>query len=169
MGVILELSAPGVQNPGEPRKVCSDEALVGGQPLEGRGRRLKQGVVREALMRADEGSERLRHGEGEEEMRPGQLLLEVVCEPLLGFMLLTLGTVTVATGMIDAVVSPTAWALIEAMSIVSALAVLDGADDLAVGGGEVGIALQILRRKSMEDIAEGNHDRSPCMREFRRS
>jgi hypothetical protein len=83
-------------------------------------------------VRADEGSERLRNGEGEEEVRPGKLLLEVVFEPLLSFMLLTLGTVAVATGMIDAVVSSTAWALIEAMSIVSALAVLDGADDLAV-------------------------------------
>ena len=68
----------------------------------------EQGVVREALMRADEGSERLRDGEGEEEVRPGQLFVQVVLEPLLGCMLLTLGTVAVATGMIDAVVSPTA-------------------------------------------------------------
>ena len=51
----------------------------------------------------------------------------------------------------------------------SALAVLDGADDLAVGGGEVGIALQVFWRKGGEDIAEGGHDRSPCMRALRRS
>ena len=49
-------------------------------------------LVREALMRADEGSECLRNGEGEQEVRPGQLFLQVVGEPLLGFMLLTLGT-----------------------------------------------------------------------------
>ena len=59
-------------------------------------------------MRADEGSERLRDGEGEEEVRPGQLFVQVVLEPLLGCMLLTLGTVAVATGMMDAVVPPTA-------------------------------------------------------------
>ena len=59
-------------------------------------------------MRADEGSEGLRDGEGEEEVRPGKLFVQVVLEPLLGFMLLTLGTVAVATGMLDAVVSPTA-------------------------------------------------------------
>ena len=47
-------------------------------------------------------------------MRPGQLLLQVVLEPLLGLMLLTLGTVAVATGMMDAVWLPTAWALREA-------------------------------------------------------
>ena len=108
VGVVLELPAPGVQDAGEPRQVGPDEALVCGQPLEGRGRGVKQGLVREALMRADEGSQGLRDGEGEEEVRPGQLFVQVVLEPLLGFMLLTLGTVAVATGMIDAVLPPTA-------------------------------------------------------------
>ena len=95
-------------------------------------------------MRADEGSERLRDGEGEEEVRPGQLFVQVVLEPLLGFMLLTLGTVAVATGMMDAVVPPTVLALREAVAVVSALAVLDGADDLAVGEGQMGVALQVF-------------------------
>jgi hypothetical protein len=121
-----------MQDTGEPREVCPDKALVLGQPLEGHGRRLKHGVVREALMRADEGTQGLRDGEGEEEVRPGQLFAQVVFEPLLSFMLLTLGTVAVATGMLDAVLSPTAVALIEAMPIMAAAAVLDGADDCAV-------------------------------------
>jgi hypothetical protein len=76
--VVLELPPPGVQDSSEPRQVGPDEALVLGQPLESRGRRLQQSLVREALMRADEGSERLRDGEGEEEVRPGQLLVQVV-------------------------------------------------------------------------------------------
>ena len=50
--------------------------------------------------------------------------------------MLTRGTVSVATGMMDAVVLATALALIETVALVSALAVLDGADDLAVRGGE---------------------------------
>jgi hypothetical protein len=37
-----------------------------------------------------------------------------------------------------------------------------------VRGGEGGIALQILGRKGVEDVAEGGHGRSPCMREFMR-
>jgi len=86
-------------------------------------------------MRTAERSEGLRHGEGEEEVRPGQLLLQVVREPLLGFMLLTLGAMTIATGMLDAVLLATAVAVIEAMAIVPALALWDGADDLAVGEG----------------------------------
>ena len=120
-------------------------------------------------MRADEGSERLRDGEGEEEVRPRELLVQVVSEPLLGFMLLTLGAVPVATGMIDAVVPPTSWALREAMAVVSALTWLEGTDDLAVCGRERRIALQVLWRKSIEDITQGGHGRSPCMRALRRS
>ena len=78
VGVVLELPAPGVQDPGKSWEIGPDEAFVGGEPFEGRGRRVKHGLVRGALMRADEGSERLRDGEGEEEVRPRELLVEVV-------------------------------------------------------------------------------------------
>ena len=120
-------------------------------------------------MRADEGTQGFRDGEGEEEVRPGQLFVQVVLEPLLGFMLLTLWTVAVATGMMDAVVSPTALALVEAVTVMAALALLDGADDLAVCSGEGGRALQVFWSKGSEELAPGSHGRSPCMREFRRS
>ena len=73
-------------------------------------------------MRADEGSERLRNSKGQEEVRPGQLCVQVVLEPLVGCMLLTRGTVAVATGMVDAVLFPTAGALREAMAVRAALA-----------------------------------------------
>jgi hypothetical protein len=63
---------------------------------------------------------------------PGKLLVQVVMKPLLGFMLLALGRVAVATGMMDAVLFSTALALREAVSIVSTVAMLDSADDLAV-------------------------------------
>ena len=102
-------------------------------------------------------------------MRPGKLSLQVVMKPLLAFMLLALGTVPVATGMIDAVVLATTLALIEAVAIVPALAMLDSADGLAMRGGQMGIALQVLWRKGGEDIAESRHGRSPCMRALRRS
>jgi hypothetical protein len=77
------------------REVRPDETLVCGQPFESERRGGEQGVGREALRRAEEGSEGLRHGAGEEEGRPGKLLLQVVVEPLLGCMLLPLGTVPV--------------------------------------------------------------------------
>lgn len=68
-------------------------------------------------------------------------------------MLLTLGTVAIATGMIDAMLSSTVWALIEAVAIVPALALLDGADDLAVCEGQMGVAHQVFWSKGGEDLA----------------
>lgn len=121
---------------------------------------MKHGLGRGALRRADEGAEGLRHGEGAEEVRPGQLFVQVVFEPLLGFMVLTRGTVAVTTGMVHAVLAPTRVALREAVAVGAALALWDGADDLAVGGGERGIALKVCWRQGREDIAEGGHDRS---------
>ena len=169
VGVVLELPAPRVQDPGKPWEIGPDEARVCGQPFEGHCRRLKHGVIRDTLMRAEKGTQGLGDGEGEEEVWPRELFVQMVLEPLLGFMLLTLGAVAVATGMVDTVLSRTTWALIEAVSVISAVAVLDGTDDLAVRGGESGIALQVLGREGGEDLAEGGHGRSPCMRALRRS
>jgi hypothetical protein len=90
-------------------------------------------------------------------------------EPLLGFMLLTLRAMTIATGMIDTVLPPTMLALIEAVTVMAALALLDGTDDLAMRHGEMRVALQVLGRKGGENIAEGGHGRRPCMRVLRRS
>ena len=78
MRVVLELPAPGRQDTEKTREVCPDETLVFGEPFEGFGRGVEHGVVREALMRADEGTQRLRNGEGDEEMRSGKLLLQMV-------------------------------------------------------------------------------------------
>ena len=102
-------------------------------------------------------------------MRPGKLSRQRALEPLLGCMMLALGAMAVATGMMDAVVPPTAWALRETMSVVSAAAMADGTDDLAVRGGEHGRALQIFWRTGDEDVAEGGHGRRPSMRALRRS
>jgi hypothetical protein len=158
-----------MQDTEKTREIGPDEPRVFGEPFKGFGRGFEHGLVCDAWIRADAGTQGGRDGEGEEEVRPGQLLLQMVREPLLGFMLLALGTVAIATGMVNAVFFPTAGALIEAMPIMSAAAVLDGADDLAVHGGEVGVTLQVRWPKGVEDIAEGGHGRSPCMRALRRS
>ena len=79
------------------------------------------------------------------------------------------GTVAVATGMLDAVVPPTAGTLIETVTVMATAALLDGADDLAVCERQLGVALQVLGRKSSEDVTESGHGRSPCMRALRRS
>jgi hypothetical protein len=84
-------------------------------------------------------------------------------------MLLTLGAVPVAAGRLDTVVSPTGWARREAMAVVAAWTVWESAEDLAVGEGQMGGALQGLRGKGREEITQGGHGRSPCLRVLRRS
>lgn len=127
VGVILELSAPGVQDTSKTREVGADEARVFGEPFKGRRRRLEQGLIGATLMGADEGTQGFRDGEGDEKVRPRKLFVKVVLEPLLGLMVLTLRAVAIAAGVVDAVLSAAALALIEAVSVISTLALLDGA------------------------------------------
>jgi hypothetical protein len=102
-------------------------------------------------------------------VRSGELVCELVLEPLLGFMGLTLWTMAGATGMVDAVVRATVLALLEAVAIGAAVAGLDGADDFAVRGGEGGRALKVRWGTGGAEVAQGEHGRSPGMRELRRA
>jgi hypothetical protein len=167
--VVLELPAPRMQDTGETREARPDETRVFGEPFEGCRRGVEHGAGPEALMRAEKGAQGCRDGEGQEKVWSGELLLQVMLEPLLGFMLLTLGPVAVATGMMDAGLPPTALALREAVAIVPAVALLESAEDLAVHGGEGGIVLQVLWGEGIEDVTQGGHGRKPCMRVLRRS
>jgi hypothetical protein len=169
VGVVRELPAPGMQDAGETWEVGADTTLVFGEAFESEGRGVEQGLVGEAWMGAEEGTEGLGDSKGDEEVRPWELSLQVMRKPLLGFVLLALGAVAIATGMMDAVLVATAWALREAVAIVPALAVLDGAEDLAVRGGQMGLALQGLWGEGSEDVTPGDHGRRPGMRELRRS
>jgi len=130
---------------------------------------VEQGVLREALLGTDKGAQGLRDGEGQEAVWPRELFGEVVLEPLLGLMLLTLGTRAVATGMLAMGLPPTAGTLLETVTVMATAALVDGADDFAVGEGQLGGALQVLGRKSSEALTESGHGRSPCMRACRRS
>jgi hypothetical protein len=102
-------------------------------------------------------------------VRPGQVFVQVLLEPLLGLMRLALGTVAVATGMLDAVVPPTRLALREARAVVSAVTLWEGTADRAGCGREGRRALQGLWRTSMEASTQGGHGRSPGMRALRRA
>ena len=136
--VVRELPAPGMPDARETREVCPEKALVCGQSLEGRGRRVQQGLVRGAVRRAEDGSARCRDREGAEEVRPRELWVQVVLEPRLGCMLLTLGTVAVATGRSDSVLPPAVWALIKARAVMSAAAVLEALATLRCARGRWG-------------------------------
>ena len=117
VGVIRELPAPGMEDTRATRAVGAEATFVCGQPLASRGRRLPQGLGREALLRAEEGSACRRDGAGEQDVRPGPRCVQVVREPWLGCRLLTLWAVPVATGVLDAVVLAPPWARREAVAI----------------------------------------------------
>jgi hypothetical protein len=167
--MVLELSPPGMQDAGETREVCPNEARVFGQPCEGVSRGVDHGMVGEALPRAEKRAQGLRDSESNEERRSGKLCAQVALSPLLGFVMLTLRARTIATGMIAAMWPSTVLALSEAMAVVAALALLDGADGLAMHGGEVGVARKVFGRKGGEDLTQGGHGKRPCMRVLRRS
>jgi hypothetical protein len=56
VGVVLELPTPGMQDTSEPWESGPNEALVGGEAFEGARRGGEQGLVGEAVMRAEEGA-----------------------------------------------------------------------------------------------------------------
>jgi hypothetical protein len=96
------------------------------------------------------------------------LVLKLVRKPARGVVVLTLGAVSVAAGMVDTVVVATALARIQAVSRVSAWAVLHGTDGFSVRQGQMGVAFQGLWRGSLADVANGGHGRRPCRREVMR-
>ena len=167
--VRLPLPAPGVQDTGKTRARCPEETRVCGEACACLGRGGAPSVGREALRRAEHGTPGRRDGASEEDVRPGQLCVQVGCEPLLGCRLWALGTGTGATGMSDAVGPSPVWARREARAIMAALARLDGPESLTVRGGEVRGALQVCWGKDGQEHAAGGHGRSPCMRVLRRA
>jgi hypothetical protein len=70
--------------------------------------------------------------------------------------------------VIDTVLPSTALAPIEAVTVVSALAMADSGHCLLVREGQMGKAFEILWGISVQDILDGGHERSPCMRELMR-
>jgi hypothetical protein len=166
--MILELPAPGMEDAGKAREVRTDKALVVGEAFDGLRGGLEQGRIGSALMRADKGSEGFGDGEGDEKVRPGKLFVELFVEPVLSFMMLALGAVAIAAGVVDAVLPATAVALIETVSIMAALAVLNGTHGLVVEERQMGIAREVFWRIGLEDVADGGHEASPCLRELMR-
>src|SRR2546426_9443170 len=94
-------------------------------------------------------------------MRPWQLFLQLVVEPLLRLSVLTLWAMAIAAGVQDAVTPSAALARREAVSVVSGAAVEDSMDRFVVGRGQGGMPRDILRRIGVGDVSGGGIGRSP--------
>lgn len=98
-------------------------------------------------MRAHEFAQGLRHREGEQEMRPGQLALELALQPRLSLVVLAAWTMPVAAGAGDDMGLTAGQAVIQRGSGLLAAAALDGADHLLViVGHRLGKARKVVRR-----------------------
>ena len=129
----LQLAAPRMQEAGKAGQRGANEARVFGEAFECLGRCLEHSLVGEGGVGATEGAQCLRHREGDQEVRSWELLLELVVQPRLGFVVLTLGTMPIAAGMMDTVVLSTGGAGIEAVAVCPCTAAADGVNDLAGG------------------------------------
>jgi hypothetical protein len=78
VGVVRELSAPGMQDTKKARAGGTKETLVFGEPLEGLRRSVDHGLVGEALMGAENGAQGLRDSEGEEAVWSRELFVQVM-------------------------------------------------------------------------------------------
>ena len=67
-----------MEDAGKAGEVGADEALLLSEPFEGLRRGFEQGLVGEALMRADKRAQGLRDGERNEAVRPRELFVQVV-------------------------------------------------------------------------------------------
>ena len=94
--MVGQLSAPRVQHAEEPRQITADVLFIGCQFLDGLRRSLEQGRIARALMASDQSAEFLRNGKGDHKVVPRKLSLHLLDEPLMGFVVLTVGTMPVA-------------------------------------------------------------------------
>jgi len=158
VGVVVELTAPGVEDTEEAWEISSDVLGISSQGDHGLGRGCEQGIVRGALVAADEGVELLGDGEGDEEMVSWHLPLHLFMEPLMSLLVLTGGAVTVSAGAEEEMGFTTLLTLIESGSEGLGSTVDDGTDDLEVIAGHgVFVPFHVLRAVGSEDVIDCSH------------
>jgi hypothetical protein len=162
MGVILEGSAPGVQDSEEPREIAADVVFIPGEFLDGLGGGLEQGRVSYSLVFANEAAQFLWDRKGKQEMVTGELVLELFFQPLSGLMVLTSGAMAIPTGAIDSMELATFFALVKYETAEFGTAADDGIDDFAVCfRHDIGVAFEVLGAKGSEDFIDGGHGLVP--------
>jgi hypothetical protein len=127
-GMGRKLVAPGMEDTGTAGQVRANKALVFGKTLKRLRRSIAEGLGGALGMCAEKGSQGCRDGEGAEKVRHWELFVQLRVQPQRGCMVLAWGTGSIATGMVDAVVPPTALAPVETVAIVPTAAVWHGAD-----------------------------------------
>jgi hypothetical protein len=99
VGMLVQLSSPGMQDTRKAGPRCADAARVFGTALERLGRGRAQALGGPPGMGAAKGAQRVWHGEGAQAVRPRPLCIAWGVQPRRGLLRRTLWTVSIATGM----------------------------------------------------------------------
>ncbi len=153
--MIDEGAAPGVEE-GEHAEADAEAFGVGGQVLQSAGRGSKQEGIGELGMSTDPGAQRLRDGEGDQEIGNGQEQLGMVLEPGLGIGLAALGTVPVVAGVVGVVVNAAIRAKKERAPLGGGATGEDLVQDLALTGGHGrAVPVQVSGSPTDQHLMEG--------------
>jgi hypothetical protein len=162
MGVILEGSAPGVEDTEESGEITADVFFIQGEFFDGLGGGLEQGRVSDPLVFANEAAQFFRDRKGKQEVMTGKLPLDLFFQPLSGLMVLTSGAMAISTGAIDPMELATFFALVDCEAADFGVTADDGIDDFAVYfRHDLGVAFEVLGAKGSEDLIDCGHGPVP--------
>jgi hypothetical protein len=166
MGMIVQGSSPGVQDPEEAGEIGTDVLLIEGEFFDGVGGSLEQSGVSQALVLSHEVAQRFWDRKRNQERVSWELALDLFFEPLLGFMVLAGGAMAIAAGAIELARLSAAVTLVKRHPAGLRTTGDDGIDDFAVSAGhDRSIALKILGAEGGKDFTDGGHDRVPPSRD----
>jgi hypothetical protein len=154
VGMVGQVASPGVQD-ADQTELSPDKTGVLGQMLCRSRRGLKEQVINKRLVTAGDWAQGGGQGEGEHEVRDWQQKILLFLQPFLGFVVLTLGTVAVAAGMVAVLGLVTSGAGVDLPTQGGCAALLDGAHGPLVAGEQaIGVLLAIGGTVLAEDICQ---------------
>jgi hypothetical protein len=154
VGVKGQVASPGVED-AEHTDLSAEEAWVLRQELSGSSSGMKEQVIDKRLVTASDWAQGGGQGEGEHEVRDWQQKILLLLQPFLGFVVLALGTVAVAAGMVAVLGLVALWAGEDLSTQGWCAAQLDGAHGPAVTREQaMGVLLAIGRAVAAEDVGQ---------------
>ena len=152
--MVGQVASPGMQD-ADQAELSADNTRILGQLLCCRCRGLKEQIIEKGLVRAGERAQCGGDGEGEHEVRDRQQKILLFFQPFLGFVVLALGAMTVAAGVVAVLGLVALRAGIGLSTQGRCAALLDGAHNLPVAGEQaLGILLAIGGTELAEDVSQ---------------
>ena len=152
--MVGEVASPGVQN-ADQTELSADKTGVLCQKLCCSCRGLKEQVIDKRLVTAGEWAQGGGDGEGEHEVRDWQQKILLFLQPFLGFVILALGAMTVAAGVVAVLGLVALRAGVDLPTQSWCAALLDGAHGPSVAGEKtIGVFLAVGRAVLAEDVCQ---------------